>query len=127
MPGSLLTATKVGPYINLKTAKELGLYDLSAEPPQGFAALVLTPNQGAHLVPLCEQEFGEVAADAAYSAGAASDGSRRKFGGLARAGRATKPEQVRRRVCQRVGDTVHDVRREDGLRGFRVSSQGAFQ
>src|SRR5262249_54659071 len=27
-----------------------------------------TPNQGAHLVPPCEQEFGEVAADAAHSA-----------------------------------------------------------
>src|SRR5262249_50643383 len=32
-------------------------------------ALVLTPNQGAHLVPPCEQEFGEAAADAAHSAG----------------------------------------------------------
>src|SRR6202040_3345443 len=40
-----------------------------AEPPQGFGALVLTPNQGAHLVPPCEQEFGEVAADATHSAG----------------------------------------------------------
>src|SRR5450755_3973498 len=40
-----------------------------AEPPQGFGALVLTPNQGAHLVPPCKQEFGEVAADAAHSAG----------------------------------------------------------
>src|SRR6202023_2993078 len=39
-----------------------------AEPPQGFGALVLQPNQGAHLVPPCEQEFGEVAADATHSA-----------------------------------------------------------
>src|ERR1700719_5389761 len=39
------------------------------QPPQGFGAVVLTPNQGAHLVPPCEQEFGEVAADAAHSAG----------------------------------------------------------
>src|SRR6202040_1470192 len=40
-----------------------------AEPPQGFGARVLTPNQGAPLMPSCEQEFGEVAADAAHSAG----------------------------------------------------------
>jgi hypothetical protein len=37
--------------------------------PQSFRARVLTPNQGAHLVPPCEQEFGEIAADAAHSAG----------------------------------------------------------
>jgi hypothetical protein len=30
--------------------------------------LVITPNQGAHFVSPCEQEFGEVAADAAHSA-----------------------------------------------------------
>src|SRR6202035_1876878 len=48
--------------------RQVALYDLSAEPPKGFGALVLTPSQGAHLVPPCEQEFGEVAADAAHSA-----------------------------------------------------------
>ncbi|MEA2863442.1 MAG: hypothetical protein QOC84_1398 [Bradyrhizobium sp.] len=49
--------------------RQVALYDLCAEPPHGFGALVLTPNQGAHLVPPCEQELGEVAADAAHSAG----------------------------------------------------------
>ena len=37
-----------------------------------------------------------------------------------------KPEQVRR-VGQCVGNTVHDVRCKDGLRGFRVATQGAFK
>jgi hypothetical protein len=32
--------------------RQVALYDLCAEPPQGFGALVLTPNHGAHLVPL---------------------------------------------------------------------------
>jgi hypothetical protein len=49
--------------------RQIARYDLCAEPPQGFGALVLTSNQGAHLVAPCEQEFGEVAADAAHSAG----------------------------------------------------------
>jgi hypothetical protein len=49
--------------------RQVALYDLCAEPPQGFGARVLASNQGAHLVPPCEQEFGEVAADAAHSAG----------------------------------------------------------
>jgi len=44
-------------------------YDLCAEPSQSFGTIVLTPNQGAHRVSLCEQEFGEVAADAAHSTG----------------------------------------------------------
>ena len=38
-----------------------------------------------------------------------------------------KSEQIHRRVCQRIGDTVHDVRFEYGLRGFRVAPQGAFK
>jgi len=40
--------------------RQVTFYDLCAEPPQGFGALILTPNQGAHLVPLCEQEFGDL-------------------------------------------------------------------
>src|SRR5260370_959107 len=49
--------------------RQVAHHDLCAELPKRLGALVLTPNQGAHLVPLCEQEFGEVAADAAHSAG----------------------------------------------------------
>src|SRR5262249_19716806 len=49
--------------------RQVALYDLCAELPQGFGALVLTPNQGAHLVPSCEQEFGEAAANATHSTG----------------------------------------------------------
>src|SRR5262245_2341269 len=56
---------------------------------------------------------------------AASD--RCEFESLPLSGWAMKPEQVRRRVRQRVCDTVHDVSREDGLSGFRVAPQGAFK
>jgi hypothetical protein len=49
--------------------RQIALYDLCAEPPKGFGARILAPNQGAHLVPPCEQKFGEVAADAAHRAG----------------------------------------------------------
>jgi hypothetical protein len=44
-------------------------HDLSAEPAQGVGALVLPPDQGAHLVALGEQHCGEVAADGADGAG----------------------------------------------------------
>ena len=47
------------------------MHDLGAEPAQGLGALILPPDQGAHLVPLGEQHFGEVAADGADSAGRA--------------------------------------------------------
>ena len=45
------------------------VHDLSAEPAQGGSALVLPPDQGAHLVAFGEQHSGEVAADGADGAG----------------------------------------------------------
>ena len=51
--------------------RQVALYDLSAEPAQGVGALVLPPDQGAHLVALGEQHCGEVAADGANGAGRA--------------------------------------------------------
>jgi hypothetical protein len=49
--------------------RQVALYHLSAEPAQGVGALVLPPDQGAHLVALGEQHCGEVAADGADGAG----------------------------------------------------------
>jgi hypothetical protein len=49
--------------------RQVALHDLSAEPAQGVGALVLPPDQGAHLVALGEQHRGEVAADGADGAG----------------------------------------------------------
>jgi hypothetical protein len=49
--------------------RHVALYDLCAEASQGFGAIVLTPNQGAHFVTSCEEQFGEGAADAAHGAG----------------------------------------------------------
>jgi hypothetical protein len=49
--------------------RQVALHDLSAEPAQGIGALVLPPDQGAHLVALGEQHCGEVAADGADGAG----------------------------------------------------------
>jgi hypothetical protein len=49
--------------------RQVALHDLSAEPAQGVGALVLPPDQGAHLVALGEQHRGEVAADGAGRSG----------------------------------------------------------
>ena len=49
--------------------RQVALHDLSAEPAQGVGALVLPPDQGAHLVAFGEQHSGEVAADGADGAG----------------------------------------------------------
>src|SRR5215472_14049943 len=49
--------------------REVALHDLSAEPAQGLGALILPPDEGAHLVALGEQHCGEVAADSADGAG----------------------------------------------------------
>ena len=49
--------------------RQVALHDLSAEPAQGVGALVLPPDQGAHLVALGEQHCGEVAADGAGRSG----------------------------------------------------------
>ena len=49
--------------------RQVALHDLGAEPAQRFGALILPPDQGAHLVALGEQHCGEVAADGADSAG----------------------------------------------------------
>jgi hypothetical protein len=49
--------------------RQVALHNLSAEPAQGVGALVLSPDQGAHLVAFGEQHCGEVAADGADGAG----------------------------------------------------------
>jgi hypothetical protein len=49
--------------------RQVALHDLSAEPAQGVGALVLPPDQGAHLAALGEQHCGEIATDGADGAG----------------------------------------------------------
>ena len=55
--------------IDAGAAFDGAVHDLSAEPAQGGSALVLPPDQGAHLVAFGEQHSGEVAADGADGAG----------------------------------------------------------
>ena len=55
--------------IDAGAAFDGAVHDLSAEPAQGGSALVLPPDQGAHLVAFGEQHCGEVAADGADGAG----------------------------------------------------------
>ena len=55
--------------IDAGAAFDGAVHDLSAEPAQGVGALVLPPDQGAHLVAFGEQHCGEVAADGADGAG----------------------------------------------------------
>ena len=49
--------------------RQVALHDLGAEPAESVGTLVLSPDQGAHLVALGEQHCGEIAADGTDGAG----------------------------------------------------------